>query len=150
VTVALIVPSGAQASVNSCVAIGGGSCTAIVAGSHPDVGVVATGRTSRGVFRIACTQGSHAFVREGFVPLNGTKIIPIPLNGDCVLRIRSGRASLGRREAAAMCNLHVVVAPDPRPEDAELTVFLAGGITGCPDWQSRVIALTKTGLGRSS
>jgi hypothetical protein len=49
-----------------------------------------------------------------------------------------------------MCNLHVVVAPDPRPEDAELTVFLAGGITGCPDWQSRVIALTKTGLGRSS
>jgi hypothetical protein len=98
VTVALIVPSGAQASVNSCVAIGGGSCTAIVAGSHPDVGVVATGRTSRGVFRIACTQGSHAFVREGFVPLNGTKIIPIPLNGDCVLQLtaRSRTHAYGR------------------------------------------------------
>ncbi len=86
VTVALIVPSGAQASSRTCVQLGGGTCSALIAASHPSVGVVRAGANTRGVFRIACTQGSHAFVRTGFVPLGGAKIIPIPLNGDCVLQ----------------------------------------------------------------
>jgi hypothetical protein len=34
----------------------------------------------------------------------------------------------------------VIVAPDPLPADRPL-VFLAGGVTGCPDWQSEMIRL---------
>lgn len=36
--------------------------------------------------------------------------------------------------------MRVVTAPDPLGiVDGEITCFLAGGITGCPDWQSKVI-----------
>lgn len=35
--------------------------------------------------------------------------------------------------------MHVIEAPDGHPGDCD--IFLAGGISGCPDWQSEVIEL---------
>jgi len=35
--------------------------------------------------------------------------------------------------------MRVIVAPEPLVDIKGPTVFLAGGITGCPDWQSQVI-----------
>jgi hypothetical protein len=38
----------------------------------------------------------------------------------------------------------VIVAPNPyTPKDNEISLFLGGGITDCPDWQSELIELLK-------
>ena len=40
--------------------------------------------------------------------------------------------------------MKVITAPDIyNPSDDEIILFLAGGITGCPDWQSEVIGRLK-------
>ena len=83
---AIAIPGTAEASSRTCVQVGGGTCSALIAAGHPSVGVVRAGANTRGAWRLACSQGSHSFVRTGFVPLGGAKILAIPLNGSCTLQ----------------------------------------------------------------
>ncbi len=84
---AVIIPTAAQASADSCFVRGDGvSCTANTSGDRVSFARVKMGVLTRGSFAILCTKGSHEFADSGELHRGEGFVIPLRLNRpDCTL-----------------------------------------------------------------
>jgi hypothetical protein len=84
---ALIIPSAAQASADSCFVRGDDvSCTANTSGDRVSFARVKMGVLTRGAWAILCTKGSHEFADSGRLHRGEAFVIPLRLNRpDCTL-----------------------------------------------------------------
>jgi hypothetical protein len=87
VAAALIIPSAAQASADSCFVRGDNvACTAITSEEKVTFARVKMGVLTRGAWAIHCTKGIHEFTDTGRLHRGEAYIIPIQFNApDCTL-----------------------------------------------------------------
>jgi hypothetical protein len=95
VAVALMVPSGAQASANACLDITAPyRCTALTADDQVSVGVVRTGEFTAATWRVRCTQGSHTFATSGVVRRGARTLFSVPLHGNVTCALQATGTSV--------------------------------------------------------